>query len=302
MSADAAVLAACVNWNGGEMLSRTVRALLAADYPNLTILLVDNASTDGSGERAAALHPDIRLLRLDRNRGFAAGVNAAVRATEADPSGRPDYFLILNNDVALDRDALSVLVTEAQRRGPGVFGPKILRATDGNRLEAAWGRVTWSHVLAAFEGKDAEDGGGWNRLRRVPLVLGSVLLISREVFEAVGIFDERFFMYHEEVDFLYRVGKAGLPVYFCPAARAFHHGGYSTRSQPLKKVYWIRRNTVLFLRKHEAGPVRWSFFALSLALSLLFNLAALRFGRVRAISEGVRDGVSGRALPEESRG
>jgi GT2 family glycosyltransferase len=299
MSADAAVLAACVNWNGGEMLSRTVQALLAVDYPNLTILVVDNASTDRSAERAAALHPDIQLLRLERNRGFAAGVNAAVRMAAGDPA-RPDYFLILNNDVLLARDALGVLVSEAERLGPGVYGPKILRADDTSRLEAAWGSVTWSHVLANFEGQDAADDGRWIQSRKVSLLLGSALLISREVFDAVGPFDERFFMYHEEVDFLYRVGKAGLPAHFCPAARAFHHGGYSTRSQPLRKVYWVRRNAVLFLRKHGAGPGRWAYFCLTLALSLLYNLATLRFGRVRAILEGVGDGLSRRA-PGESR-
>jgi GT2 family glycosyltransferase len=98
-------------------------------------------------------------------------------------------------------------------------------------------------------------------------------------------------MYHEEVDYLYRAARKGYPVFFCPFAEARHHGAYSTRHQPLQRVYWVRRNTVYFLRKHRPGWWGWAYFWLTLALSLGFNLCRCRFERVKAILTGLTDGM-----------
>lgn len=97
-------------------------------------------------------------------------------------------------------------------------------------------------------------------------------------------------MYHEEVDFLYRAGCKGYPVYHCPSARAWHRGQHGTRDQPLQKVFWTRRNAVYFLRKHGAGMARWTYFFLTLCASLVYNLTLLRWPRARVICRGVKAG------------
>jgi len=195
--------------------------------------------------------------------------------------------------VVLGEDTVSKLLDFAEGRGPGVFGPRIVKFEDSNRLEAAWGKVSWSHVLARYYGKNRQKGSRrWNQAREVELLLGSALLVHRQIFEKVGLFDEAFFMYHEEVDFLFRARHSGFPVYYCPFTEVIHHGTYSTRGQPLKRTYWIRRNAVYFLRKHQANGLQWSYFGSTLCLSLLRSLLLLRWSRAKTILRAVKEGLT----------
>lgn len=301
MPAHAPVLAICVNWNGRDVLPDTLRSLLDSDYPELEILVVDNASTDGS---AGLVPPQIKILRLPENRGYGAGLNAGIRAATmrerfplddreplADARGSDaHYVLLLNNDIVLEKTAVSRLVECAEKRGAAICGPKILLRDQPDRLEAAWGTVSWSHVLAHYRGKKAKDSARWNEVKEVQLLLGSVLLVSGKIIADVGNFDESFFMYHEEVDFLYRAGKKGYPAYYCPLARVFHKSGYATRETPLQKVFWTRRNAVYFLRKHRAGLHKWLFFYVTLVASLSYHLILFRFRRAILIWRAVREG------------
>jgi GT2 family glycosyltransferase len=286
------VLAVCVNWNGGDQVIETVRSLTCSDYPRLQIVVIDNGSTDGSDLRLETEFPGLHVWRLEQNVGYGAAVNAAV-ARVADHPGlpEPDCFLVLNNDVRVSRGMVSALMDAVRRHGCGVFGPKVVQAECPDRLEAAWGKFTWDHVAATLVGKDAPARHpGWNRESHVEVLLGAVLLIHRDVFRRAGGFDPQFFMYQEEVDFLYRVRRAGFPVVYCPAAVAEHLGGHSTRNQPDFKTYWTRRNAVLFLRKHGAGRALWFRYALTFAASLGWNLLTLRTRRLAALWTGARDG------------
>jgi len=98
-------------------------------------------------------------------------------------------------------------------------------------------------------------------------------------------------MYHEEVDYFYRAAKLGFPVYYCPFAVAYHRGGFSTRNEPLRRVYWVRRNTILFLRKHQPGILSWGWFIITLTGSLSYNLLALRWRKLAIILRGTADGL-----------
>ncbi len=183
------------------------------------------------------------------------------------------------------------MVQFAEEKGAGIYGPRILSHEDPSRLDAAWGRLNWSHVLCSYQGKGAPDGPRWNHIKPVELLLGCALLIHRQIFEKVGLFDEAFFMYHEEVDFLYRAAQMNYPIYYCPFAQALHHGAHSTRENPQQKIYWIRRNAVLFFKKHGVGTARWAFFWSTLAASLIYNILLFRWRRARTIFEGVREGL-----------
>ena len=294
MSTHRKVLAVCVNWNGQQVLAETLSALRQSHYESLEIVVVDNASSDGS---LALVPPSIRVLALDQNRGYAGALNAAIRESQesVDAGGgrseTPDYFYLLNNDIVVDPDGLCRLVQFAEEKGAGIYGPKILRYEDRSRLDAAWGRLNWSHVLCSYEGKGEPDGPRWNHVKPVELLLGCALLIHRQIFEKVGLFDESFFMYHEEVDFLFRAAQMNYPIYYCPFAQALHRGAHSTRQRPQQKTSWVRRNTVLFFKKHEVGTWRWTCFWSTLAASLIYNLLLFRWRRVRSIFSGVREGL-----------
>ena len=225
------VLAIVVNWNGREVLPETLDALRSTLYPPLETVVVDNGSTDGS---ASSVKDPVRLVTLDENRGYAGALNAILRPAMQGEKGAgeapPDYFLLLNNDILVEPGTVSRLLELTREKGPGVYGPKVLLQDAPGRLDAAWGRITWSHVLSSFRGKGARDRGRFDRVRRVQLLLGCALLVHRRVFQDVGFFDEDYFMYHEEVDFLFRAGRRGYPCYYCPAgagaspAGALHAG------------------------------------------------------------------------------
>jgi len=288
-----AVLAVCVNWNGLHVLPAALQGLTSSTYPNLRVVVVDCASQDGS---ESLVSPDVTLIRLEENRGYAGAINAALLETEqfSHPGaslGRPDFFLLLNNDVEVAPDLIGELVRFASRQGPCVCGPQVVVHSTPGRLEASWGRVDWSHVLARFEDRNRPlESIADQEARKVQLLLGCALLIDSRALESTGLWDETFFMYHEEVDWLYRCQMTGVPVFYCPFVRILHHGGTGTKDAPLKKTYWLRRNTVFFLRKHRAGLVRWSIWATTLAGSLVRNLITLQWKRLGMICRGAWHG------------
>jgi GT2 family glycosyltransferase len=291
MQPDEQVLAVCVNWNGSEVLGEALGSLLKSRGVSIKVVVVDSASTDDS---LSQVPPGIEVVRLTKNLGYGAAINAVVRryysGQRADVEAVPKYFLLLNNDIVFDSDMVNRLVGCATSKGPGIFGPRIVRFDQPELLEAAWGEVGWSHVLACFEGIGEQKGKHWDRDQPVELLLGSVLLVHRDVFEKTGFFDEAFFMYHEEIDFLYRARLAGYYAYFCNSCEARHRGAHGTRKQPWFKTYWLRRNTVIFLRKHRASLGQWFYYLTTLKLSLFYNILALNWSRASVILKGVRDG------------
>ncbi|RPI28323.1 MAG: glycosyltransferase family 2 protein [Acidobacteria bacterium] len=287
MAAHEDVLAICVNWNGGNVLRPAVQALLASRYQPVHLVVVDNASTDDSLED---LQPGIEIVRLKQNLGYGAAINHVWREVQAGKRPRPAYYLLLNNDLFADPDMLTQMISFASGKEPGIYGPKILQWHHPDRLDMAWGNLRWHHVLADFEGKESRDGPQWNQLREVDVLQGSVLLMDAAVPESVGLFDESFFMYHEELDFLYRARRQGCRAYYCPFAKALHWGAHGTQSQPLQKVFWTRRNAVYFMRKHRPGTARWPYFLLTLGGSILYNLLTLKGERAKAIISGAKAG------------
>ncbi len=286
------VLAVCVNWNGRSVLAGALQGLVSSPYPNLRIVVVDCASQDGSERLVPSA---ATLLRLNHNPGYAGAINTALQRTQqfakgAAELGRPDFFFFLNNDVEVPSGLIGELVQFASNRGPCVCGPQVVIHSRPQQMEAGSGKLSWSHVLARFEDRNRSLTGVDKKPRKAELLLGCALFVESRALETTGLWDETFFMYHEEVDWLYRCGRAGIPIYHCPFLRISHHGGTATRGLPLKKVYWLRRNTVYFLRKHRAGPKQWGFWATTLVGSLAFNLATFKWKRLGTICRGVFDG------------
>jgi GT2 family glycosyltransferase len=125
------------------------------------------------------------------------------------------------------------------------------------------------------------------------ILLGSIMLVHEAVIRAGIRFDPRFFMYHEEVDFICEAGKKGFPSWYFPEVRARHLAGLGTRKTPLKKVYWTRRNSIYFLKKQQAGAGRWAKCLLTMLGGFLYAAARLRLARAGAISSGLIDGMRG---------
>ncbi len=254
----AAVSVILVSYNTREMTLRCLTTLhqgLAGDGVSAEVLLVDNASADGTAAAVRAAFPTVRLIESKTNRGFAGGNNQAM----VEATGR--YLLLLNTDAFVEPGAVGAMVAylDANPRAAAV-GPRLLNA-DGSLQRScyrfptpahAWAQNLW---LAGLVGTDHPLGDfrRWEHdtARSVDWVIGACLLVRRTAYEQVGGFDERFFMYAEETDWQRRMRSAGWTIGFTPAARVTHLGGGSGVSDKpaVDRHFWASLDR--YQRKHH---------------------------------------------------
>jgi N-acetylglucosaminyl-diphospho-decaprenol L-rhamnosyltransferase len=242
-----------------------VRDCLESVYASTTgvsfeIVALDNASGDGTPEMISEAFPDVRVLALDENIGFAAGVN---RAAE---SARGEYLLLLNPDTVVHPRSLERLVAFARSHPQhGIFGGRTLDPDGRVNPGSCWGRPTvWSLFCFAttlstlFKGSrllDPESLGSWQRdtVREVDIVTGCLLLAPRVVWDELGGFDTRFFMYGEDADLGMRAAARGYRPVITPDAVITHEIGVSSDSRS-DKFMLVFRSKAELVRKHF-GPV-----------------------------------------------
>ena len=207
------------------------------------IIVVDNASTDGSAEAAERI-AGVRVIRVGRNAGFAAANNAGIRES------RGDLLLLLNSDTLVPPGALDRLVERlSATEAAAIAGPRLL---DGEgRPELSFGRM----MSPLNEFRQKRRTAAWieaetAREQFVDWVSGACLLVRRADAEAAGLFDERFFLYTEDVDFCHAVRQLGRKVLFTPAAEITHLRGRSRATQPEASRKAYRASHLAFYQKH----------------------------------------------------
>ena len=285
-----------LNYNTCAHLRVCLEALLAEDLPHAEIFVVDNASTDGSADMVASNFPSVHLIRSPRNGGFAYGNNQALR------HARGEAVLLLNPDTLMPRGGIQGLL-DVLRRHPeaGIVGPKLLRPDGSMHLACrrsfptpavAFHRVTGLSRLLPHTPRF----GRYNLTYvdpdvpiEVDSVCGACLLIRRNVIERIGLLDERFFMYGEDLDWCLRTRQAGWTVRYEPGVVVQHQHGAASRSRALRTNFHFFRAMDLFYRKHYVqqyhplltGVVRTSIYvALAVALfkTVLTSPSARRVG------------------------
>jgi GT2 family glycosyltransferase len=239
-----------VSYNTKSDLENCLQSL--HDHPpgvSHEIVVVDNASRDGSVETVRARWPDVTLLPMNSNVGFASANNAGIRRTES------ELILLLNSDTIVPTGAIDRLVAAMHELpGASVVGPRIV---DGNgRAELSYGRMMTP--LAELRQKrlvrhaSAETLSRMtSKTRQVDWVTAACMLVRRRDAEAAGLLDERYFMYCEDVDFCAAVRANGGKVYFTPLAQVVHLRGRSWRSNPEATADSYRRSQLAFYRKHH---------------------------------------------------
>jgi len=255
---------AVVTWNSAGHLPGLLAALPAA-LSGLTrwqLVVADNGSSDDSRELVAKLAPDTVLLALGGNLGFAAGVNAAIAAC---PPSRA--VLILNPDVRPAEGMAARLLEALGEPGNGIAVPRLV-SSDGRlhyslRREPTVSRMVSQALLGRMAGRLSalgevvSDPASYERPCTVDWATGAVMMVSRSCMDAVGPWDESFFLYSEETDFALRSRDRGFRTRYVPQAVAVHLGGDSMYSQRLWSILTLNR-VRLFTRRH--GPVRSAAF------------------------------------------
>ena len=285
------VLAVVVNWNRGEDTLECLRSLEQQTYPRMGIIVVDNGSEDGSPESIQRNFPGVELIRLSRNTGFAGGFN---RGIERALSQGGDYVLILNNDTVSDRLMVERLVGNI-RPGAGVVFPKIYYYDDPLRIWSVGAQRQFLTLEMTDKATGQLDRGQWDEVQERDYVTGCALLVQREVFEKVGLFDERYFAYYEDLDFSFRAKDAGFRMILVPEARLWHKVAQTSGGldNPLER-YLMAKGSVLFFGRHGGGWRRLFIvpYRLGSAVKTTFKLLFRRkFKSVQAYWKGLYEGL-----------
>ncbi|MCA9973287.1 MAG: glycosyltransferase family 2 protein, partial [Anaerolineales bacterium] len=222
-------------------------------YPNLQTLVVDNGSTDDSVARIRAACPDAHLLAHPENSGFARGTNLGIaRALELGAA----YVFILNNDTLLAPDLLAQLLAQPTPDA-GPLAPIIYYAAAPHTVWSLGAEFNPWLLETRADVRGQEDHGQWPAVLPRDFVPACGLLAHRDLFTRIGMFDARFFMYYEDLDFCLRVRQAGLPLRVVTTAKMWHKVSLSSGgSDSPNERYWMARSSVLYFRKH-ARPWQW---------------------------------------------
>jgi len=281
-----------VNWNAGEALNDCLASLFASKAwcGALEVLLVDNASTDGSQARAIREYPGIKLLQNAGNRGFAPAANQGLSLAAG------ELVLLLNPDVVLSLTAIPLLADfMAHHPEAAVVGPKLLNR-DGTvqgsarRDPSPWtglfGRSTPLTRLFPNNPVSRRELPGLRHAGDDPLevdwVSGACLLVRRAAYERVGLLDERFFLFWEDADWCLRFRRAGWKVYYLPAASGTHQVGVSRAQRPVRSALDFHRSAYRFYRKHHpSSPLHPVTLLLTGGLLISFGIRALQAVLVR---------------------
>lgn len=239
-----------INWNGGSDTAEAYRSLCASSYANWRLVIVDNASTDGSVALLEKLGPRVELIANPVNAGFSEGCNIALRSlTDED-----EFVFLLNNDAAVRKDTISELVRAAAELGDAVLGCCVYYRDGGalqffgsqssRRGDPHW--FTWPEDRGRLE----------HRFIDSDFIFGAALFAPLRIFRQVGLFDERFFLTYEETDWCYRARAEGFR---CVVVRdaAVDHVGSATMgsSQSGLQLYFLSRNRILFHERHSGAKM-----------------------------------------------
>ncbi|MFZ0547316.1 MAG: glycosyltransferase family 2 protein [Candidatus Promineifilaceae bacterium] len=298
------ILIVILNWRQPELTIACVKAVQAMDGPQFDLLLIDNGSGDNSAEILTDKLPDVQLLTLPENLGFAGGCNVGLR--HAVEQGYT-YALLLNNDAFPEVNMLQVLLGE-MGGDVGMASPKVLYHPERDYVSFGGGRQHPSLLEVRDSKANQKDRPAWQETEAVDYLWGTCWLVNLAALQTVGLLDERFFMYYEDLDWSIRFRQAGYRLLWVGKARLYHQESRSTggTDSPLRR-YYLARSSVIFFRRyaHQGRPLFIFFFRLGSAIKMVSRLLLKgRRASAGAYLRGLRDGwklASGREYNDAKR-
>jgi GT2 family glycosyltransferase len=238
-----------INYNAPDVTADMIKSLNEITYPNIEIIIVDNASTKGDVDQLKKDFPHIRLFKSDVNLGFAGGNNLGIR------EARGEYIFLLNNDTEVT---------------PGVMEPLIKKFEDHPETGAVSPRIYYHHTpdMLQFAGiSDINkyttrstgwgfrkiDDGTFNQDRESSFAHGAAMMVPRKVIEKVGLMCEEFFLYYEEMDWGQRIRNAGYKIFYVNNSVIYHKESIATGKGSPLKVYYMNRARIIYMRRNVKG-------------------------------------------------
>ena len=268
-----AIFTVIVNYNAGKEILDCLGTLKKS---NTQVVVVDNASFDGSAAAIEKTFPQVELIRNPKNRGFAAAANQGIKHSLKKKAAA---VVLLNPDTLVKPDFARQLWQRAQTQPAiGIVGPKIYfaagfefhakrykKADRGKVIWYAGGQIDWDNIMGVHRGVDKVDRGQFDQPQPVEFVSGCCMLVKRAVFERIGFLDERYFMYLEDMDLCHRARRAGFQLFYDPQAVVWHKNALSSGgSGSHLQTYFFTRNRLLFGFRYAPWRTRFALFRQSL--------------------------------------
>ena len=247
-----------LNWNGKHYLQQFLPSVLSTEYPNYRIVVADNGSADDSVNFLKTNYPQIGIIQLQKNFGFAKGYNEALKEVTA------DYYLLLNSDVEVTPGWLSPMISLLEQDlDYAACQPKLLSFKNKKLFEYAGAAGGWldayGYPFARGRVFDIceEDNGQYDETAEVFWASGAALLIKTEAFHKMKGFDEYFFAHQEEIDLCWRMQLAGYKIFCCPQSIVYHVGGGTLPRGNSRKTFLNFRNNQIMLAKNLPPSEKW---------------------------------------------
>jgi len=292
-----------LNWNGKKFLEEFLAGVVRHSADDARIIVADNASTDGSIEYLQRYHPEVEIITMQENTGFTGGYNRALQHVEA------EYFVLLNSDIEVSPGWLKPLITLLDSRPEiGACQPKIRDYHRRDKFEyagAAGGyldRLGFPYCRGRIFQSLETDNGQYDDTRPVFWATGACMIVRSSCYRELGGLDERFFAHMEEIDFCWRLHRAGYNVFVCPESIIFHVGGGTLHKSNPKKTYLNFRNNLLMLHNNLTGKKFREIYRYRIVLDALAAFSFLftsGYADCKAVFRAHRDF---RQLKDESTG
>ena len=273
-----------VNWKGFDITMTLIKQVMESQYRDLRFIVVNNSAEDVEKfEREPIFDERISIIHSAENKGFSGGVNLGLR--QLLPNPQISHFLIMNNDVELTPSFLTDMLEHAPRidriYSPLIFfrDTDLIYNTGGKVLIWLGGTINLNNHTPVSQLKKVTPD----------YFSGCILFMHREVLEKIGVFNEIFGTYYEDVDFCYRARENDIDMEMIWEIRARHFHSYATKGENTFKIYLLNRNQIIFARMHLHGLSRIVFISAAVVRGFLSNLKPKRF---QHYWRGVKDGFS----------
>jgi GT2 family glycosyltransferase len=238
-----------VNYNHSEVTLDLLESLYNITYPNIEVIVVDNASPNDHPKIMKEKYPSIVLIESVINYGFAGGNNLGIMRA------RGDYILMLNNDVIVAPDFLEPLVNKLiEEPEYGALSPKIMYHHTPDTIQyAGFSEINTKTVRNVTIGKGQVDKGQFDMDRETAYVHGAAMIVPMSVIKHIGMMSYEFFLYYEEADWCNRMTRAGYKIGYVHNSKVFHKESVTTGKLSTLKVYYLTRNRLVFMRRNIHG-------------------------------------------------
>lgn len=224
MSTNKSLSVVIPNWNGKDVILDCLKSVYAQDLKPSEVIVVDNGSSDGSAELIRQNFPDVQIIGMKKNIGFAGGVNVGIKAA------RSKYVFLLNNDAICDHKCFKNVISTATKKDAQIVQALILNR-DGKKIDSS-GDVYSTWGLPFPEQRDQAANNAPKQDRLIFSACAGACLYKKSLFEKIGYFDEMFFAYYEDVDLSMRAQLKGIKIWLSASAKVFHRTGHSSRKVP----------------------------------------------------------------------